>query len=197
MSEAEQQLLQLLKDRSFKLAPEGETFRLASGSTSTYYIDGKMSEVHSRGAHLIGEVLYERTKDLRFDAIGGLEVGAIPLVTATVISYHLHNRDLEGFWVRDEVKRHGTGKRIEGKLDPGARVVIVDDVITAGTSVIKAANAVRQAGCEVVQVIALVDRLAGARELFRQNGIADYRPVFTVRDLGVNVDGPRPPEATP
>jgi orotate phosphoribosyltransferase len=187
------QLLQLLKDRSFQRG----TFRLASGGTSDYYIDGKMTEVHPPGAYLIGEVLYERTRDLGVAAIGGLEVGAVPLATAAVISYYRHGRHIEGFWVRDAAKNHGTGKLIEGDLRPGSRVVILDDVITKGGSVIKAVQAVRGIGCEVVQVISLVDRLAGARELFRQHGIEDYRPVFTIRDLGVEPDAPRPTEVAP
>src|SRR5262245_36648705 len=112
MTNHETQLLEVLRTRSFK---RGE-FRLASGDTSTYYIDGKMSQVFSRSAYLIGEVLYERTKDLQIDAIGGLEVGAVPLTTAAVISYHQHGREMEGFWVRDSVKDHGTKKRIEGGL---------------------------------------------------------------------------------
>jgi len=185
MSELESQLLALLKERSFKLG----TFRLASGDTSNYYIDGKMTQVCSAGAYLIGQVLYERTKDLGIDAIGGLEAGAIPLTTATVVSYHLHGRGMEGFWVRDKVKGHGTQKTLEGNLRPGARVVIVDDVITRGSSVVKAAEEVRKIGCEVVQAIALVDRLAGAADLFREHGIPDYRPVFTIRDLGVQASG--------
>src|SRR5262249_39494592 len=121
MSESEQKLLQLLKERSFKLGQ----FKLASGDTSNYYIDGRMTAVFSRGAHLIGEVLYERTKDLAIDAIGGLEVGAVPLTTAAVISYELHGSKMEGFWVRDKVKDHGTQKLIEGALQPGWRVAIV------------------------------------------------------------------------
>ena len=104
MSDAETQLLQLLKERSFKRG----TFRLASGDLSDYYIDGKMTQVFSEAAHLIGEVLYEHTKDLAIDGIGGLEVGAVPLTTAAVISYHLHGRKMEGFWVRDKAKSHGT-----------------------------------------------------------------------------------------
>src|SRR5262249_6666853 len=100
MTAAEQQLLQILKERSFKLG----TFRLASGDTSNYYIDGRMTAVFSRGAHLIGEVLYERTRDLNLSAIGGPEVGAVPLATAAVISYHHHGREMEGFWVRDKIK---------------------------------------------------------------------------------------------
>lgn len=155
MSEAETQLLQLLKDRSFQWG----TFLLASGDVSSYYIDGKMTEVFSEGAYLIGEVLYERTSGLQVDAIGGLEVGAVPLTTAALISYHLHGRRMEGFWVRDKVKNHGTQKLVEGRLEPSLRVVIVDDVITRGSSSVKAAEAVRAIGCEVVQVLALVDRL--------------------------------------
>ena len=184
MSESEQQLLRLLTERSLKRG----TFRLASGGTSDYYIDGRLTAVFSEGARLIGEVLYERTKDLRLDAIGGLAVGAVPLTTAAVFAYQLHGRPMEGFWVRDEVKQHGRQQLIEGNLKGGARVAVVDDVITQGGSVVKAVNAVRAIGCEVVLVTALVDRLAGAEELFRANGINDYRPVFTIRDLGVGGD---------
>jgi orotate phosphoribosyltransferase len=185
MSDAEAQLLKLIEERSFKRG----SFRLASGDVSSYYIDGKMTEVYSRGAFLIGEILYEHTKDLPIDAIGGLEAGAIPLATAAVIAYHLHGRPMEGFWVRDKVKMHGTQKTIEGNVPRGGRVVIVDDVITKGGSSLKAIKGVREAGAEVVLVLALVDRLQGAAQLFRDEGIENYRSVFTIRDLGVEVDG--------
>jgi orotate phosphoribosyltransferase len=183
MTDAEQQLLQLLTERSFKRG----TFKLASGGTSEYYIDGRTSAVFSDAAYLIGEVLYERTRDLDIDAIGGLQVGAVPLTTASVISYRLHGRKMEGFWVRDNTKEHGTQKRIEGNLRPGSRVVVVDDVFTKGSSALKAVQAVREIGCEVVLVLALVDRLQGARALFREHGIEHYRPVFTIRDFGIDV----------
>src|ERR1700730_17803745 len=143
MSEAERHLFRLLQQRSFA---RGE-FRLASGDTSDYYIDGKMTEVYSAGAYLIGEVLYERTKDFTFDALGGLEVGAVPLTTAAVISYHQHGRQMEGFWVRDAAKAHGTKKLIEGNLKPHSRVVVVDDVVTRGSSTVKAVEQVRKIGC--------------------------------------------------
>jgi orotate phosphoribosyltransferase len=184
MSENERRLLELLKARSFK---RGQ-FRLASGGTSDYFIDGKMTEVYSEGAYLIGEVLYELTRDLEIDAIGGLQVGAVPLTTATVISYHHHGQTMEGFWVREEVKSHGTQKKVEGVLRPGTRVAIVDDVFTKGGSALKAIEAVRDLGCEVVLVLALVDRLQGAEELFRQNGVENYRAVFTIRDFGVGAE---------
>jgi orotate phosphoribosyltransferase len=184
MLEAEKQLFALLKTRSFK---EGE-FRLASGDVSDYYIDGRMSAVYSEAAYLIGEVLYEHTKDLNINAIGGLEVGAVPLTTAAVIAYQLHGRKMEGFWVRNEVKDHGTRKLIEGNLQPGARVVIVDDVFTKGTSAMKAAQRVMEHGCQVVRVIALVDRLQGAKDYFRDNGIDCYSSIFSIRDFGINPD---------
>jgi orotate phosphoribosyltransferase len=188
MTEAERQLLDLLKARSFKRG----TFTLASGASSTYYIDARMSAVFSAGAFLIGRVLYERTKDLRIDGIGGLEVGAVPLTAAAAIHYHLNSRVVEGFWVRDKTKAHGTRKLVEGGLGlgPGARVVVLDDVITTGSSAVKAADAVRELGYEVVQVLALVDRLQGAAAFFRERGV-EYRSVFTIRDFGVDVpDGP-------
>lgn len=182
MTDAERRLHHLLAERSIQRG----TFKLASGGISDYYIDGRMSAVHSESAHLIGEVIYERTRHLDIQAIGGLAVGAVPLTTAAVISYHHHGRVLEGFWVRDEAKSHGTQKRIEGNLTPGSRVVVVDDVFTKGTSALKAVQAVREQNCEVVLVLALVDRLQGARALFREHGIEHYRPIFTIREFGID-----------
>lgn len=181
MSDNESQLLQLFKERSLTFG----NFVLASGGTSSYYIDGRMTAVFSKGAYLVGEVFFERTKDLALDAVGGLEVGAVPLTTAAVMSYHLHGRTMEGFWVRSGIKDHGTKKLIEGGLKPGSRVAILDDVVTKGTSCLKAVEAVRSIGCEVVLVTAIVDRLQGTRELLQQNGIDCYHPLFTIRDLGV------------
>jgi orotate phosphoribosyltransferase len=192
MATAETQLLQLLKERSFKRG----LFRLASGDVSDYYIDGRMSAVFSEAAFLIGETLYERTKDLNIDALGGLEVGAVPLTTAVVISYHQHGRKMEGFWVRDKVKTHGTQKLVEGNLKPGSRVVILDDVITRGSSAVKAVKEVQNLQCEVVLVLALVDRLQGAEKLVREQGNANYQSVFTIRDFGVGVDAGGAAEVT-
>jgi orotate phosphoribosyltransferase len=186
MSELEADLLKLLQQRSFKRG----TFTLASGDTSDYYIDGRTTEVFSRGAYLIGNVIYERTKDLDIQAIGGLAVGAVPLTTAAVISYHQHGREMEGFWVRDQVKDHGTRRLIEGKLGPGDRCVIVEDVITKGTSSLKAVEEVRKAGAEVVLVLALVDRSQGARELLETRHSLKFVSVFTIRDFGIAAEDP-------
>ena len=181
MTEAEKQLLNYLKERSLRFGD----FTLASGQKSSYFIDGKMVQGYSRSARAIGEVIYERTKDLAIDAIGGLALGAVPLTAAAVIAYDLHGREMEGFWVRDKKKDHGTEKQVEGGLRPGARVAIVEDVVTTGGSSLKAIEAVRAAGGEVVLVLGLVDRVAGAAEAFRQHGVTEYQAVFTIRDLGV------------
>lgn len=192
MSTVEAQLFELLKKRSF----ERGRFVLASGDVSDYYIDARTSAVFSEAALLIGESIYERTKALEIDAIGGLAVGAVPLTTAAVISYHLHGKKMEGFWVRDEVKGHGKKKLIEGNLKPGSRVVIVEDVSTQGKSALKAVKAVKDLGCEVVLVLALVDRLQGARQLFQQEGIDHFEALFDIRDFGVDVDAREKVEAT-
>ncbi len=184
MSKTETALLNLIKERSFRMG----TFKLASGKMSDYYIDGKSTIVSSEGAFLVGEVLFEQTQDLAIEAIGGLEMGAVPLATAAAMAYHQHGRKIEGFWVRDQAKDHGTKKTIEGKLERASRVVIVDDVFTSGLSAFKAVEEVQKLGCEVVLVLALVDRLQGAEQFFQGKGIP-FRSVFTVRDLGVEKTG--------
>src|SRR5260370_32204125 len=133
MSKTETALLNLIKERSFRMG----TFKLASGKMSDYYIDGKSTIVSSEGAFLVGEVLFEQTQDLAIEAIGGLEMGAVPLATAAAMAYHQHGRKIEGFWVRDQAKDHCTKKTIEGKLERASRVLIVDDVFTSGLSPFK------------------------------------------------------------
>jgi orotate phosphoribosyltransferase len=182
MNAVEQQLLELIRERAFRT---GGPFPLASGGTSDYYIDLRLISVHGQGATLIGQTLRQHLRDLDFDAIGGMEVGAIPLTTAAVIALHDHLRVINGFWVRKQAKDHGTGKLIEGNLKPGARVVILEDVMTRGESAMRVVRAVQDHGCTVLMVLALMDRLAGAGKLFADNNIP-FRSVFTVRDLGVN-----------
>src|SRR5262249_52637519 len=121
------------------------------------------------------------------DAIGGLQGGAIPLITAAVIAYQRHGQPIEGFWGREGVKDHGTKKLIEGGLKAGMGVAIVGDVFTKGGSGLTASEAVRHFGCEGVLVLALVDRLQGARALFRKHGIENYLRVFTIRQFGIEV----------
>jgi orotate phosphoribosyltransferase len=172
-------LLELFKSRAFSFG----RFTLASGKESSYYINSKKVLFHSEAVALLGEALWDLTRDLNIQAIGGLEVGAIPMAAAAVLTYHQHGRSLEGFFVRKQAKGHGTQARIEGVLPAGARVAVIDDVLTTGGSVQQAITEVEQAGATVAAVICIVDRLEGARELLAPR--YHYGALFTIRDFGV------------
>jgi orotate phosphoribosyltransferase len=152
MSTARQELLELLARKSFRL---GE-FKLSSGGTSDYYIDCRTTTLDARGAQLTGQVFLEeiREQGLVPEAIGGLTMGADPIVVAVSVT----SGTIHGFLVRKSEKQHGTGRRIEGFAKKGARVVIVDDVCTTGSSTIQAIEAAREFGFEIVGVMCLVER---------------------------------------
>jgi orotate phosphoribosyltransferase len=172
-------LLELFKARAVAFG----NFTLASGKQSTYYVNSKKALFHSEAVALLGEALYDLTHDLDIQAAGGLEVGAIPMATALVLRYHQAGRQLEGFFVRKQAKGHGGQERVEGVLPPGARVAVLDDVLTTGGSALQAVQEVERAGGKVVAVVCVVDRLEGARELFAPR--YTYRPIFTIRDFGI------------
>jgi orotate phosphoribosyltransferase len=172
-------LLELFKTRAVSFGQ----FKLASGKTSTYYINSKKALFDSEVVALIGDVLWELTSDLDIQALGGLEIGAIPMATAAALRYHREGRHLEGFFVRKRVKGHGTQERVEGLVRPGFRVAVVDDVFTQGNSVMQAIAEVERLGAQVVAVICIVDRLEGARE--RLASRYRYLPIFTIQDFGI------------
>jgi orotate phosphoribosyltransferase len=172
-------LLQLFKERAFSFG----RFTLASGKESTYYINSKKALFNSEAVWLLGDVLWEMTCDLNVQAIGGLEVGAIPMATAAAQRYHQEGRSLEGFFVRKQPKGHGSQERVEGVIRPGFKVAVLDDVFTQGSSVLQAITEVEKAGAEVTAVICIVDRLEGARE--RLAAKYCYLPIFTIRDFGI------------
>ena len=172
-------LLELFKSRAFSFG----RFTLASGKESTYYINSKKALFNSEAVWLLGDILWDLTSDLNIQGIGGLEVGAIPMATAAVLRYHEEGRSLEGFFVRKQAKAHGSQERIEGVLEPGMRVAMVDDVLTTGGSVMQAIVEVEKRGAVVACVICIVDRLEGARELLAAKYA--YAPIFTICDFGV------------
>lgn len=180
MTPAKVRLLQLLKERSLIF---GEV-TLASGQKSKYYVDGKMILMGSESATLIGELICDAIKDLDVVAVGGPGLGAIPMATAAVIHAHGMGKALEGFSVRKEVKGHGTQKLVEGKLKPGDRVAIVEDVMTTGGSVLQAIEALQQFGARIEAVVCIVDRLQSARERIEGMGLR-FLPMFSIHDLGV------------
>jgi orotate phosphoribosyltransferase len=175
-------LIELLRRDALKLG----TFTLASGRVSHYYVDGRKLTLSAQGAALIGAgVLGLLQNEFSVDSIGGLTLGADPIVGATLaLAASTGLSQLKGFLVRKEVKGHGTGKLIEGPLEPGSRVAIVDDVVTTGGSSLQAVQAVQAMGCNVVVVIAVLDRLEGAEAAFAAQGLP-FRALLTIRDLGV------------
>ena len=178
-----ERLIALLKRDAVR---EG-TFTLASGRTSHYYVDGRKVTLSSEGAALIGAGVLDRLADHpEVRAVGGLTLGADPIVGATLALAALSGRSpLRGFLVRKEAKTHGTGSRIEGPLEPGSTVAIVDDVATTGGSAFQAVDAVVALGCKVALVIAVLDRLEGAADAFADRDIP-FHPLLTIRDLGIS-----------
>jgi orotate phosphoribosyltransferase len=178
-SSAREQLLDLLATVSFRL---GE-FTLSSGAKSDYYIDCRTTTLHAEGAALTGRVFFDllQQQDWKSKAVGGLTLGADPIVVATsVVSAHA-DAPVHGFLVRKAEKAHGMGRRIEGFQEKGARVVIVDDVCTTGSSTIQAIEAAREFGFYIVGVACLVERLeAGGRAAVEKAAApAKFISIFT------------------
>ena len=179
MQSPRQDLLRLLAAKSFRL---GE-FKLSSGGTSDYYIDCRSTTLDAKGARLTGEVFSGeiRERGWKPQAIGGLTLGADPIVTAVSVV----SNDLHGFLVRKAEKQHGTGQRSEGFREKGARVVIVDDVCTTGTSTVQAIEAAREFGFHVVAVMCLVEReeAKGRASVEKAAAPAPFVSIFTARDV--------------
>jgi orotate phosphoribosyltransferase len=179
MSPARLELLRLLAEKSFRLG----SFKLSSGGTSDYYIDCRTTTLDAKGSRLTGEVFLEeiRARGWKAQAIGGLTMGADPIVVAvSVVSGELH-----GFLVRKAEKQHGTGQRVEGFRGKGALVVIVDDVCTTGASTIQAIEAARAFGFEVVGAMCLVEReeAAGRPGVEKASAPAPFVSIFTANEV--------------
>jgi orotate phosphoribosyltransferase len=177
-----QQLIALLKREALRMG----SFTLASGRSSHYYIDGRKVTLAAEGAGLIGRGMLELLAPYRdVSAVGGLTMGADPIVGATLALAPAYGRaSLRGFLVRKEAKGHGTASLIEGPLEAGSTVSIVDDVATTGGSSLRAIEAVESLGCKVAVVAVVLDRLEGAAEAFAAQGYP-FRSLLTIRDLGV------------
>ncbi len=179
MHSARQKLLSTLAHKSFRL---GE-FKLSSGGTSDYYIDCRATTLDAKGSRLTGEVFLEeiRQRNWKVQAIGGLTMGADPIVVAVSVL----SGDLSGFLVRKAEKQHGTGQRIEGFREKGAPVVIVDDVCTTGASTIQAIEAAREFGFDVVAAMCLVEReeAKGRPHVEKAASPAPFISIFTANDV--------------
>lgn len=165
----------------------GSRVTLASGAESTFYFDLKPTMLNPEGSNLIADLILEAIEEDSFDFIGGLEMGAVPVVVA-VCQKSYRGKSISGFFVRKQTKDHGTKQRVEG-VPPGAElkgkhVLLVDDVTTTGGSVLRAVNAARDAGCRVDKVVTVVDRREGARERLGAEGI-ELVALLDTTDFGV------------
>ncbi len=152
-----ERLIRLIYERAFKYSEE-PIFKLVSGRMSNYYFNCKMVTLNPEGMYLIGNIIFDMIKDMKVKGIGGLTLGADPIADAVAYTSYLKKKPIEAFVVRKSAKSHGTMQWIEGDVKAGDRVVIVDDVITTGKSTIEAITRAREAGLQIVKVIALVDR---------------------------------------
>jgi orotate phosphoribosyltransferase len=178
MENEREQLRRLMKAESLIFGD----FTLASGKKSTFYFDSKRTTLLSNGAWLTAREVLRLIREHRIeaDAIGGLTLGADPIVCPVAALSHADGTNLRAFIVRKEAKEHGTGRQIEGNLPKGSRVIIVDDVVTTAGSTLKAIEAAEAEGHTVVAVICLVDREeGGAAKLAKY----PFYPVFKRSDI--------------
>ena len=173
-------LLEVLKEKALVI---GER-RLSSGRVSSYYVDGKLVTLDPEGIYLVSKIILDMLIPARINAIGGLTIGADPISSAVSLLSYLEKIPIKAFIVRTNRKEHGMGKYIEGHLEKGWRVAIVDDVVTTGGSVLKAIEAVEEVGAVVEKIIAVVDRQEGAKEALRKKGYI-LESIFTKNDLEV------------
>jgi len=162
----------LLRDRKF---------RLTSGRPSNFFFDLKRTMLDPEGASLLADLLFDRIRGEQVDCVGGMETGAIPIV-ATLCMRSWPEKPIKGFFIRKEAKGHGTDQLVDGLLESGSRVILVEDVTTTGGSAMRAVDQVRGAQCTVIKVISVVDRLEGAEDNFRRSGIR-FEALFDRRDF--------------
>lgn len=175
-------LRQQLLDLFCQLAYQSGDFILSSGQRSSYYINGKEVTLHPQGALAIGRLLLNMLP-LDTHAVAGLTLGADPIVTAVSVVSAIENRPIPALIIRKEAKGHGTMAYIEGpKLEAGASVIVLEDVVTTGASAMKAVNRLRDAGYTVNTVISLVDRQQGGAEFYQEQGL-NFAAVFNIQEI--------------
>ena len=159
-------------------------FTLASGKKSKYYLDCRKVTLDSDGANLIADGMLEVLGENLPDAVGGMAIGADPITAAIITVAGRSGKKLRGFIVRKEAKQHGTGRDVEGPVNPGDEVVVVEDVVTTGGSSLAAIDKAEAAGLKVRGVLAIIDRLEGGRETLAARGYS-LKTLLTIRDFGL------------
>ena len=162
------ELIDMLCRKSFKFSKE-PIYKLVSGRMSQFYVNCKPVTLCARGMFLAGHLLFEEIKDDDVTGVGGLTFGADPLAVATAFASELKAKPINAFSIRKTRKDHGMIRWIEGDIQPGERVAIIDDVATTGGSTIKAIDRARSEGLEVVRAVIFVDRQEGGLENIRHH----------------------------
>ena len=173
-----ERLRELIRELSFT---KGQ-FKLASGRESNYFFNLKRTMLHPEGINLLADAVLEKFAGLEADYIGGLAMGAVPIVAAVVMRSQSTGQPLKGFWVRKEMKDHGVVTAVDGDLADRAKVVMVEDVTTTGGSVMRAIEEARKKRCEIKAVITVVDRREGAKENLAKEGI-ELISLYTTEDF--------------
>ncbi|GGO66458.1 orotate phosphoribosyltransferase [Microbacterium nanhaiense] len=177
-----QNLIALIKDEAVF---HGD-FTLSSGKKATYYVDMRKLTLDHRAAPAIGRIMADLIADIDgVVAVGGLTLGADPIANAVMHATASSEKPLDAFVVRKEPKDHGRGRQIEGAEVEGKRVVVLEDTSTTGQSALKAVEALRKAGAEVVAVAVIVDRLTGAQAAIEAEGL-EWRAAIDLGDLGLD-----------
>ena len=176
------ELIDLVSTKALKRG----TFTLASGRTASFYLDAKQVVLDSHGSMLVGRAILERLQSLGNlpHAVGGMSIGADPVTSAVVTMAGVAGLPLKGFMVRKEAKGHGMQRYVEGPVEPGHRVVIVEDVTTTGGSSLVAIDRAQEFGLVVERVVTVIDRLAGAADALAARGIP-LESLVSIRDLGI------------
>jgi len=155
-------------------------FTLRSGRKSRYYLDKYLFETQPDILRALGDLFAQHVEKGKVDRVAGAELGGIPLVTAASMA-----TGLPSVLIRNQKKDYGTAKQLEGRLDKGDRIVIVEDIATTGGQVLEAAKVLRELGAVVVKIVAVIDRQEGARENIEGAGFK-FESLFTKADLGIN-----------
>jgi len=181
ISVLKEELLKHILKRAFFYSPK-EPFILSSGEKSPYYLDCRKVTLYAPAFSLVGELFWQEIQFLNIQSVAGMSIGADPIVCAILSKATEQNIDLEGLFVRKEPKKYGTKKQIEGNVIKGHRVVVVEDVVTTGNSVLKAVKILEDAGLKIVKIISLVDREAGGKENITSQGY-NYLSFFTLSEI--------------
>jgi orotate phosphoribosyltransferase len=179
ITQLKQRLKKLLIDKAVVC---NQKVTLSSGVESNIYIDARLVTLLPEGAYLVAKIILNLIKADNVDLVAGLTLGADPIVSSLAVLSWEEGKPITAAIVRKSAKKHGKQKQVEGPVKPNQQAVVVEDVVTTGSSALKAAAALEEIGCQIVKIISIVDRLQGGRQLIEKQGYF-FQSIFTIKDL--------------